>query len=105
MRHGSQGLSQYRTTVATGRSGRTDVTYYETVVVSFNEREVVLNTGGWWTTTTRVRMNQASRQFELGYLVFTERKSWYVRFAEQKHPFPSERVRVDRETGKVTPVE
>lgn len=105
MRQGSQHLYQYRTTVESDKGGKTRVVFYETAVVVFDEDEILLNTGGWWTVTTRVRMNQASRHFDLGYLVFTKAGKWYVEWAGKREPFSTEQVRLDRKTGKVTQVE
>ena len=44
----------------------------------YPEGRIVLNTGGYFTATTKTRMNQASRQFNLGFLVFQEDFKWYV---------------------------
>lgn len=104
MQHGNHGLSHYRTSVETDEQGKTRVVYYATAVVVFDRGEIVLNTGGWWTATTRLRMNQASREFGLEYLVFMKEGKWYVRYGEQDRPFDAERVRLDRKSGEVKPV-
>jgi len=52
--------------------GGTSVQYHATVVVHFTEYTVTLNSGGWRTATTKVRMNQASSEFNLGYSVYGE---------------------------------
>jgi hypothetical protein len=56
----------------------TIITYHKTDVVSFDSNSVLLKTGGWFTSTTKTRMNQASRQFNLGYYVYQKDFSWYV---------------------------
>lgn len=71
-------LSNYATTVATGDDGLTRVTYHSTVIVAFDASRVILNTGGWNTATTRRKMNQASRQFRLGYGVGRDKGESYV---------------------------
>lgn len=58
----------------------TIVEYHRTEVVKFNRDEIVLNSRGWRTKTTKARMNQASNQFNLGFKVFQEKKVWYVDF-------------------------
>jgi hypothetical protein len=60
----------------------TIVTYHSTQVVKFNEKEIILNTGGWRSATTKVRMNQTSNQFGLGYQVWQERGEWYVKWED-----------------------
>lgn len=60
--------------------GMTHVQYHETNVVSFNAQEVVLRTGGWATATTKLRMNQAASQFNLGFRVAQKKGQWFVWF-------------------------
>jgi hypothetical protein len=56
------------------------VRYHQTDVVMFDADYVVLNSGGWRTATTKLRMNQASRQFNLGYTVTQYKREWFVRY-------------------------
>jgi len=60
---------------ATTVEGNTDnlvVTYHDTVVVRvvsgplLTYKTITLDTGGWFTHTTKARMNQASHQYGLG---------------------------------------
>ena len=60
-------IGTHATTVA-AVGGMTHVTYHQTVVVRFNHEHIILNSGGYRTATTKTRMNQASNQFDLGYL-------------------------------------
>lgn len=55
------------------------VRYHNTDVVTYNAEKITLRTGGWKTVTTKLRMNQASRQFDLGYGVSQRKGVWYVR--------------------------
>ena len=64
--------------------GKTRVRYHATDVVAFDNDEIILDTGGWWTTTTKTRMNQASRQFGLGFSVFQRDWAWFVTTARGK---------------------
>lgn len=76
------------TTVGThADTGHTVVTYHETPVVKFNDNEIVLDSGGWKTATTRVRMNQASNQYELGFQVYQKNGEWFVNINGKTIPF------------------
>lgn len=70
-------LSTYCTTVATA-GDLTCVTYHATQIVGFDKRHIVLRTGGWDSVTTRRKMNQAARQFGLGYSVYRKDGTSYV---------------------------
>jgi hypothetical protein len=60
-------------TTSTVRYWSTDV-----VTVNWDTGIITLNTGGWWTTTTKLRMNQASREWGLGYQVYQANFDWFV---------------------------
>jgi hypothetical protein len=59
-------------------NGSTKVRFHSTVVVAFDSENVILNSGGWRTVTTKLRMNQASNQFNLGFRVYQEKREWLV---------------------------
>lgn len=61
-------------------NGSTVVRYHSTDVISWNSQDIILNSGGWRTATTRLRMNQASNQFDLGIHVFQEDHEWFVSY-------------------------
>jgi hypothetical protein len=64
------------------------VTYQNTVVVKvINDRFVVLNSDGWETATTKRRMNQASMQYNLDYVVYQSGFVWYVRIGDDIMPY------------------
>lgn len=70
------------TTVAHNpRDKTTTVTYHNTavVVVDWEKRRVILNSGGWRTPTTKLRMNQAANEFGLPYHVFQKDHNWFVK--------------------------
>lgn len=71
-------------------NGFTSVRYHSTEVVKFNHEKIILNTGGWHTFTTKTRMNQASRQFDLGYSVSQKNYEWFVSFKGKSLPFVDE---------------
>ena len=94
---------RWETTVH-AEKGNTIVVYYETAVVTFNDGEIILNTGGWWTRSTQDRMNWASKQYDLGYRIQRQGKVFHVTYQDETCGFDTERIRLDRKTGKVTPV-
>lgn len=59
---------------------QTVVTYHDTDVVKFTIYEIELDSGGFSTPTTKLRMNQASHEFGLGFRVWQERFTWYVEY-------------------------
>ena len=58
--------------------GFTHVRYHATDVVSFSDKEIILRTGGWFSVTTKLRMNQAANQFDLGFVVGSDKGEWKV---------------------------
>lgn len=70
-------LSSYRTTVAQSGDDLA-VTYVSTAIVKRNGNTITLDSGGWETVTTKRKMNQAARQFALGYSVYQDKFKWYV---------------------------
>ena len=94
-------LSSYATTIAT-RNGNMCITYHSTVIVEFDADCIILRTGGWQTVTTKRKMNQAARQFELGYCVFQHNGDWFIRRPDGgEMPFDTNEVVLDRKTGQV----
>ena len=64
----------------------TAVRYHDTNVVAFNDDFIILNTGGWNTPTTKTRMNQTSRQFNLVFHVFQRDYQWFVSYKDKVRP-------------------
>jgi hypothetical protein len=76
------------TTIAVNpQTGMTEIRYHNTVVVAFDANQIVLNSGRWRTATTKVRMNQASNQFGLGYWVYQQRGEWFVNHGKKVYDF------------------
>ena len=67
--------------------GDTVVQYPNTQVVRFNADEIVLDSGGWQTVTTKLRMNQASNQFRLGFYVHQRQHDWFVTNSNRTYDF------------------
>ena len=67
--------------------GYTCIRYHSTEVVRFNTDEIILNSGGWHTVTTKLRMNQASYQFGLGFYVHQRQFEWFVANGNRTYSF------------------
>lgn len=63
------------------------VRYHDTEVVKVTKDKITLNTGGWFTNTTKTRMNQASNEYDLGYQVYQKKGKWFVDFKGDAIPF------------------
>jgi hypothetical protein len=70
-------ISPYKTTVIEGY-GTGMVKYHSTVIVEWTDQKIILRSGGWETVTTKRKMNQAARQFLLGFTVFQKDFVWFV---------------------------
>ena len=82
----NQQVSGVATSIRTAH-GITRVQYHRTIVVKFDANEIILDTGGWRTVTTKLRMNQASNQFDLGYQVYQHDFNWFVVFKGRTRQF------------------
>ena len=73
-------IGTHKTSTHTNNSNELIVCYHSTEVVKvINNRYAVLKSGGWLTPTTKRRMNQASEQYRLNYLVYQKGFVWYVK--------------------------
>lgn len=70
------------------------VTYHRTDIVTFNRNthQIELNTGGYFTSTTKTRMNQASNQYNFNYKVYQKKGDWFVDHDGITTKFDSEKV-------------
>ena len=82
-------VGKHKTSVVSKNAAMT-VTYHPTEVVIATPTTITLNTGGWKTNTTKLRMNQAANQFDLGYCVYQHKNKWYVSYKNQTIPFGAE---------------
>ena len=81
-------VGAHATTVARDRTGTLNITYHSTVVVSVaDDGRITLDSGGHRTSTTKTRMNQAARQYGLGFEVYQRARAWYVRVGGCVLPF------------------
>jgi hypothetical protein len=72
------------------------VTYRGTPVVRWNDDEIILNTGGWETHTTKSRMNEVSQRYDLGFRVEQENFDWFLVYEGERMPFIAQEVRIRR---------
>lgn len=93
-------IGRTATTIAGDGDGNTEITYHSTRVVIFNADLITLDSGGWHSATTKVRMNQAANTFHLGFQVFQKKHEWFVGFGEHTYPY-SDKMRLDRKSGDV----
>ena len=78
------------------------VVYHNTEVVKVKEsRYAILNNGGWYTVTSKTRMNQASREYHLGFVVYQENFNWYVKTDKDLAPYYNGIV-IDTITGLIS---
>jgi hypothetical protein len=91
-------IGSHKTRVYRDAQGRTNVQYWNTDVVSVGPKDIDLNTGGWKTNTTKTRMNQASREMNLGYGVYQRKGAWYAQddINRMTIPFREGRARLRR---------
>lgn len=54
--------------------------YHDTEVVLFDADTIILDHGGWRTSTTKTRMNQTATQYGLGFRVFQKDFDWFVSY-------------------------
>ena len=91
-------INGYKTRVLTDKDNITRVFFHDTPVVAFDDKSITLNTGGWRTRSTKVRMNQASQEFRLDFRVFQKQQEWFVDYQEEVRPFVSDEIMLDRNT-------
>lgn len=88
-------IGTHKTSILT-EEGFTKVIYHNTPVVSFNQESIILNTGGWFSLTTKTRMNQTSNVFNLGFNVYQKAYSWFVSFKGQTLKFDGNKLTLKR---------
>lgn len=79
-------VSGVATSIRTDDAGVTHVRYHQTDVASFDGESVTLRNGGWWTATTKARINQAAAQFNLGFRLTQKSGAWIVWFPGTDRP-------------------
>jgi len=85
-------IGSHATSVSVDHEGFTYIRYHDTIVTRFNKEVIELDNGGYLTSTTKTRMNQASNQFDLGYQVYQKDYEWFVDYNGETIPFIEEKV-------------
>ena len=68
------------TKIKIDNEGTINVIYHNTNILQYStDGNVILNTGGWDSSTTKRRMNQASELYDLGFYVYQRNYEWYVK--------------------------
>lgn len=73
-----QRLGTHATTTRHNAADDLIVRYQQTDVVRVSSTLIYLDTGGWFTATTKTRMNQAANQYNLGFHVYAKKGKWFV---------------------------
>ena len=81
------------------------VSLYSTDVVHATAELITLDTGGYFTNTTKARMNQAASEFNLGYYVYQAKGNWFISYKGNMIPFIGSRVTLNRNGIKVVKAE
>ncbi len=91
----SDTIGTHKTTVTTS-NGSTKVQYHSTVVAEWTDTTITLRTGGYFSRTTKTRMNQSSAQFDLGYHVRQRAGQWDVEYKGERIPFDANTLELTR---------
>lgn len=81
------GITRNNTTVTLTPEGATVVTLHRTAIVTVRAGVVTLNSDGWRTVTTKARMNEVSRAWNLGFTVYQDKHEWFVRDADGRSEY------------------
>ena len=96
-------IGTHKTSVRENNNGATVIRYHNTNVVTIDQDRmyVTLQTDGHYTNTTKKRMNQASKQFGLGFKVFQKNFDWYIRIGDKVHYINNDPYKINIRTGEV----
>jgi len=71
-------ISRNNTEIKSVEGGRVVTLHYTDIVKVNDDGTVVLNSGGWKTSTTKTRINQVATEWDLGFSVYQQNYVWYV---------------------------
>ena len=80
-------VGSHKTSKGTNGQGQRTIRYYDTDVVAWDDKVIILKNDGFTTKTTKLRMNQASEEHGLGYRVWQKDFKWYVEYEGETHEF------------------
>ena len=100
-------LAKKGNTTVTEDDNWVTVTLHDTAVVMFDRTNniVYLSSGGWHTATTKQRINQASKEYNLRYQVFQKNWDWYVALPNGSTVDFTDNMAIDLTTGKLKTAE
>ncbi len=76
-----------KATSITSKNKKTIIALYQTKIVVFDEKSIILNSGGHRTMITKKRMNTASDSFNFGYYIFQKKGSWFIDYKNKTERF------------------
>jgi len=94
-------VTSYKTEVRS-EGGYTIVKLYDTDILKINSDEIILNSGGFLTKSTKDRLNDFSKEKGLEYNVFQRDKVWYVSFRGKTIPFYDNMVLNKKDVAKIS---
>jgi len=83
----SDTVGNHKTVIYQNDQHMTAIRYHATEVVQFDQNLIILDSGGWKSVTTKLRMNQTSKQFGIGFSVYQKNFEWFVDYNGQKLEF------------------
>jgi len=93
-------VSMNNTTISATDTARLLVTLHATPVVTvYNDGRILLDHGGYMSSTTKNRINQTANQFRLGFRVYQEAHEWFVADAGDKYAWTARTIAYDPSTG------
>ena len=100
-------LAKKGNTTVTEDDNWVTVTLHSTAVVLLDRTNniVYLTSGGWHTVTTKQRINQASREYNLGLHVYQKNWDWYVALPGGDTVDFTDNMAIDLTTGKLKTAE
>jgi len=69
-----------RSTTVYQENGVWHCRYHDTNVVSWDEKTITLDNGGWFSYTSKARMNEVSLAYDLKYWVWQKNHNWFVAY-------------------------
>jgi len=90
-------MNQLTSTTIVHEGETIKIIYHSTVVVEISKKNIILNTGGWNTSTTKRRMNQASKHFSLGFNVYQKNFKWFCFYQQKTFSFNGNKLILKKE--------
>ena len=92
----TQRISKNNTAIIHHTNGNISVILHSTEIVTIKTDVIELNTGGYFTATTKTRMNQVSNEMGLGYQVYQKKGEWFCRYKGESIPFAGRSLTLSR---------